>query len=302
MLHCSMSYFCLAMLHLPNPSDARDWCNVQRQTGRSVGFVPTMGALHRGHESLVDRARIENDVCCASIFVNPLQFEDGQDFNAYPRDLNADLAVLEAHGCDMIFEGTLESFFPEVEDVRRIPMISAGPFGRGLEEVCRPGHLDGVRTIVDRLFRFVGPAKAYFGEKDFQQTLVVMDLAESLGYPDVIVCPTVREPDGLALSSRNAYLSSAERHRATALAAALKQAEQDWLRGASIPDIEQAMATRLTAASITVDYAAVVAADTLMPLSPAGQTTPAIALVAGQIGTTRLIDNLPLPPRTLPSC
>jgi len=167
----------------------------------------------------------------------------------------------------------------------------------------RPGHFAGVATVVCRLFQAVPADAAYFGAKDWQQSLVIKQMVHDLALPiEVLVCPTVRESDGLALSSRNAYLSSAERHRATALAAALKQAEQDWLRGASIPDIEQAMATRLTAASITVDYAAVVAADTLMPLSPADQTTPAIALVAGQIGTTRLIDNLPLPPRTLPSC
>lgn len=295
MLQCSMSYFCLAMLHLRNPSDAQHWCNAQRETGRSVGFVPTMGALHRGHESLVDRARSENDVCCASIFVNPLQFEDGQDFNAYPRDLNADLAVLEAHGCDMIFEGTLESFFPEVEDVRRIPMIPAGPFGKGLEELCRPGHLDGVRTIVDRLFRFVGPAKAYFGEKDFQQTLVVMDLAEALGYPEVIVCPTVREPSGLALSSRNTLLSPDEKKEAERIFQSLAAAAKAWSSGMRHAHLlREKMIEQFAGSQLIIEYAAVRNPSAWTADDPPGELSHAQALIAARLGRVRLIDNLQL--------
>lgn len=280
-------------------ADMRQRVLASQAAGERVGFVPTMGSLHAGHASLAQRAAADCTAVAVSIFVNPTQFGPHEDFDRYPRDLNADCQVLAQYGVRWVFAPEVTEMYPAHHATRVVVGGPAEPF----EGRLRPGHFAGVATVVCRLFQAVPADAAYFGAKDWQQSLVIKQMVHDLALPiEVLVCPTVRESDGLALSSRNAYLSSAERHRATALAAALKQAEQDWHRGASIPDIEQAMATRLTAASITVDYAAVVAADTLMPLSPADQTTPAIALVAGQIGTTRLIDNLPLPPRTLPSC
>ena len=181
------------MLHLDSPAEAAHWCATQRERGRTIGFVPTMGALHNGHLSLITRACEENTACCASIFINPLQFEDTEDYDAYPRDTESDLALLEAHGCNMVFMGSLHQFFPEISDINEIKTLPAGPYGSGLEEQFRPGHLDGVRTIVERLFLTVGASRVYFGEKDFQQTLVVLDLAREMGYPEVVVCPTVRE-------------------------------------------------------------------------------------------------------------
>ena len=199
------------MLHLDSPAEAAHWCSAQRERGSAIGFVPTMGALHNGHLSLITRACDENAACCASIFINPLQFEDTEDYDAYPRDTESDLALLEAHGCNMVFMGSLDQFFPESSDINQIKTLPAGPYGSGLEEQFRPGHLDGVRTIVERLFLTVGASRVYFGEKDFQQTLVVADLAREMGYPEVVVCPTVREDSGLALSSRNVRLCADEK-------------------------------------------------------------------------------------------
>ena len=285
------------MLHFLNPADARAWCDSRREAGQTVGFVPTMGALHQGHISLIERAKSENDVSCASIFINPLQFEEGKDFASYPRDLEADLALLKTHGCDMIFEGSLESFFPEVEDVRTIPLLPAGSFGKGLEEVFRPGHLDGVRTIVDRLFRFVGVVRAYFGEKDFQQTLVVGDLAKTLGYPEVIVCPTVREPSGLALSSRNALLSDAERKEAEVIFKSLTAAAHAWSEGVRHAcELRARMEEQLATSSLSVEYAAIRDPDDWTAEEPPGLLIKAQALIAARLGEVRLIDNLRLDP------
>ncbi len=204
---------------LPDPQTASRWCSRQRARRRTIGYVPTMGALHRGHLSLVERAVRENDVACASIFVNPLQFNNAADLQKYPRDMQRDIALLERAGCDMVYTGTLAQFFPEVDvgdagdggagdDVSDgvaggyagvIKPGDAGPAARGLEGAARPGHLQGVCAIVERLFNTVGACTAYFGEKDFQQTLVIADLAKRFERVAVVVCPTVREPSGLAM-------------------------------------------------------------------------------------------------------
>ena len=202
------------MLHLNSPKQAHDWCKTQRKEGLTIGYVPTMGSLHEGHLSLIQKAREENDKCCVSIFVNPLQFNAIDDFESYPRNLENDINILKDNGCSMSFAGNTEDFFTELSSGDDIPIKSAGHFGSGLEERHRPGHLNGVRTIVDRLFKIVGPSKAYFGEKDFQQCLVVSDLALEIGYPTVVICPTVRECTGLAISSRNALLSVSQKKQA----------------------------------------------------------------------------------------
>ena len=295
MLHCSMSYFSVLMLHLETPDQARSWCAAQRDAGSTIGFVPTMGALHQGHLSLLDRARRENTVCCVSIFVNPLQFEDRKDFSAYPRDLEADLSLLEDHGCDMVFRGTLEQFFPEIASIDDIEILPAGRFGHGLEEEFRPGHLDGVRTIVNRLFKVVGPGRAYFGEKDFQQTLVVSDLAEEMGYPEVIVCPTVRERSGLALSSRNALLSSKEKTEAEHIYAALQAAAHAWANGErSAQALRREMESSLAASNLQLEYAAVRDPLDWTEKEPSRPLSRAQALIAARLGPVRLIDNLRL--------
>ena len=283
------------MLHLSSPADAREWCASERRRNKTIGFVPTMGALHRGHLSLLDRARQENTACCVSIFINPLQFEDGQDFDAYPRNLDTDLSLLAANGCDMVFEGTLEQFFPEIDREDSIPLIPAGHFGKGLEEEFRPGHLDGVRTIVDRLFKVVGESKAYFGEKDFQQTLVVSDLAKAIGYPEVIVCPTVREASGLALSSRNSLLKAEQANEVTKIYQALLTAKKSWQRGERNPEtLCRAMNGILETSTLVIEYAAIRDPENWSASPPYSYLNRAQALIAARMGSVRLIDNMRL--------
>jgi pantoate--beta-alanine ligase len=263
-----------------------------RAAGRRVGFVPTMGALHVGHASLVQAAAAECDDVVVSIFVNPTQFAPHEDFARYPRTLAADVALLAEHGVRWILAPDVALIYPPDAATRIVVDGPAVPF-EGQE---RPGHFSGVATVVCRLFHAVPADVAFFGAKDWQQTLVIRRMVDDLGLPIAIrVCPTVREADGLALSSRNAYLSATERERATALHASLAEAERLWMAGADVAAIEQRMHDTLAAQDIAVDYATVVAADSLAPLGP--DSVPAIALVAGRLGRTRLIDNRELPPR-----
>ena len=283
------------MLHLDSPAEAAHWCSAQRERGSTIGFVPTMGALHNGHLSLITRACDENAACCASIFINPLQFEDTEDYDAYPRDTESDLALLEAHGCNMVFMGNLDQFFPESSDINEIKTLPAGPYGSGLEEQFRPGHLDGVRTIVERLFLTVGASRVYFGEKDFQQTLVVADLAREMGYPEVVVCPTVREDSGLALSSRNVRLSADEKTRAQKIYPALLAARDAWSFGERDPGrLSAIMIECLNHNGLVVEYAEVRDPGRWISQPQATPLEHGQALIAVRIGSVRLIDNLRL--------
>jgi pantoate--beta-alanine ligase len=283
------------MLHLDSPAEAAHWCSAQRERGSTIGFVPTMGALHNGHLSLITRACEENTACCASIFINPLQFEDTEDYDAYPRDTESDLALLEAHGCNMVFMGSLHQFFPEVSDINEIKTLPAGPYGSGLEEQFRPGHLDGVRTIVERLFLTVGASRVYFGEKDFQQTLVVSDLAREMGYPEVVVCPTVREDSGLALSSRNVRLSADEKTRAQRIYPALLAARDAWSSGERDPGrLSVIMMECLNHDGLVVEYAEVRDPGRWISQPQATPLEHGQALIAVRVGSVRLIDNLRL--------
>jgi pantoate--beta-alanine ligase len=274
------------------PAAMREAVSAARAAGRRVGFVPTMGALHAGHVSLVERAALECDDVAVSIFVNPTQFGPGEDYGRYPRTLDADLALLAPHGVRWVYAPDAAAVYPP-DDATRV--VVAGP-AEGFEGTIRPGHFTGVATVVCRLFLAVPAGVAYFGAKDWQQTLVVKRMVRDLGLPvTIVVCPTVRESDGLALSSRNAYLSVAERPRATALFASLERAEDAWRAGAKVAAIEAAMREPLEAASVAIDYATVVDAESLQP-PQAGR--PAVALIAARLGTTRLIDNRELPPRS----
>ncbi len=262
-----------------------------RADGRRVGFVPTMGALHAGHLALVARAAAECDLVAASIFVNPTQFGPGEDFERYPRPVVADLEALAGAGVRWVFAPPVAAIYPPGHATR---IVVDGP-AVGFEGAVRPGHFSGVATVVCRLLLAVPADAAYFGAKDWQQTLVVKRMVCDLGLPvEVVVCPTVREPDGLALSSRNAYLSAADRRRAVALQESLALAAEMWLTEAPLAVIEAAMRDRLEAGGVAVDYAAIVAADSLESVT-AGSA--AVALVAGRLGSTRLIDNRLLPPR-----
>jgi pantoate--beta-alanine ligase len=262
-------------------------------------MVPTMGALHAGHAALVERAARENDACVVSIFVNPLQFNETSDYEAYPKDMDEDLRLLEASGCDMAFTGTLMEFFPEHEEPRDIGRQDPGPFAKGLEGDFRPGHFAGVRTIVERLFETVRPDRAYFGEKDFQQTLVVKDLAKRLGYPQIVVCATAREPDGLAMSSRNRRLGGRDRAEAATIYRALVAARQAWRAGERRPRaLSASMLEVLEKSALQVEYATVRDPLNWNEPEPDRPLARAQALIAARCGPVRLIDNLALDSET----
>ncbi len=283
------------MLRLPDPQSARTWCAAQRAAGRSIGFVPTMGALHPGHMALLQRARAENEISCVSIFVNPLQFNDPKDLTSYPRDFEKDARMLEEAGCDMVFTGTLAQFFPEVGNPAQIVKRDPGPGAAGVEGTARPGHFAGVATICERLFKTVGPSRAYFGEKDFQQTLVVKDLARELGYPEIVVCPTVREPSGLAWSSRNYLLSDAERANAACLSRALYAARTAWHAGErDAMKLRAVLRRELECIGMEIEYAELRDPEAWSAQPPTGRLARVQALVAAQVGKVRLIDTLRL--------
>ena len=267
-----------------------------RQRGRRVGFVPTMGALHAGHASLVEAAAAACDEVVVSIFVNPTQFGPHEDFARYPRPVDADLALLEQLGVQWAFMPSVEAVYPDGSSHGQAEQMHVAGPALPFEGAIRPGHFAGVATVVKRLFEIVPADAAFFGAKDWQQTLVVRQMVERYRMPiEIVVCPTVREADGLARSSRNAYLTPAERARAVALHDGLAAAAARWDAGDCVAVAEAALRETLEARGIACDYAAIVDPDSLAPLvDPLG---PAIALVAGRLGSTRLIDNRLLPAR-----
>ena len=280
---------------LSDPASAGKWCEQHRQLGHSIGFVPTMGALHEGHLSLIARSVLENDRTCASIFVNPLQFNDPQDFSRYPTNLSSDYNKLSEHDCNMVFLGSVADYFGGETDLGNIPLLNPGPFGQGLEGDYRPGHLEGVCTIVNQLFKFIGNCNAYFGLKDYQQLRVIQDLANRMGYPNIVPCRTVRDKDGLALSSRNQLLSTEERQTALKIYRSLAHAKDAWQTGERIPEnLKQKMIETLDCPEIKIDYAEIRDPENWTAHTPAKLLSQAIGLVAVYIGTTRLIDNLRL--------
>jgi len=283
------------MERFDDPAAAARWCATAVERGDSIGFVPTMGALHAGHLELVRRAAAENDLAVVSVFVNPLQFDDPTDFARYRRDFEGDCAQLHAAGCAMVFTGDTAGFFGSA-DLQSIPRQDPGFGADGLEGTKRPGHFEGVATIVRRLFQLVRPVRAYFGEKDFQQTLVVRALADRMGYPQIAVCPTSREPSGLARSSRNSLLEPADLARAPALFAALAATRAAWVRGErDAARLEAVLAEHLAQAGIKIEYAAVRDPEVWTGDGrPVGPLEHGQALVAARLGGVRLIDNLRL--------
>jgi pantoate--beta-alanine ligase len=255
--------------------------------GAPIGFVPTMGALHDGHLSLVRAARKANDVVVLSIFVNPLQFGPAEDFSAYPRDEERDLRLAEAEGVDI-------AFLPSVDEMYapdRSTTVSVARISEVLEGKSRPGHFDGVCTVVAKLLNQVMAKRAYFGQKDAQQAAVVKRMVRDLSIPtEIVVCPIVREADGLAMSSRNAYLSAEERAHAANLFKSLKAGEAALAAGGGPGDAEAAMRDVLEATpAMRVDYAAAVDPETFDEALPGG---PVLLAVAARVGPARLIDNL----------
>lgn len=254
--------------------------------------VMTMGALHAGHVSLVHAARAAADVVVVTVFVNPLQFGPGEDLDRYPRDLDGDLALLTGAGADVVFAPDVTQVYPDGEAVVR---VTAGSIGERLEGAHRPGHFDGVLTVVLKLLHLTAPDLAFFGQKDAQQLMAVRRMVRDLDVPvEVVAVPTVRDPDGVALSSRNAYLDPDERERARALSRALRAAQDVAASGGAAPDVVKAASAALGAeAGIVVDYVALVDARTAQDVPPEHRGDAVLA-VAARVGATRLIDNVPL--------
>lgn len=259
-----------------------------RRNGRIIGVVPTMGALHEGHVSLIERARKECDFVVATIFVNPTQFGPGEDFSRYPRTLDADLLMCRHAGADLVFTPSAASMYqPAAQTIVRVTELS-----KVLEGAHRPGHFDGVSTVVAKLFHITEPDLAYFGQKDYQQQLIIRRMVEDLDFSvKIVTCPIVREPDGLAMSSRNRYLTVDERTLALRISKALILAESLAAESdLSPPQISEQMLHFLAASGkLQVGYAVVVDGQTLQNLQ--FRTADAVALIAVRVGTTRLIDN-----------
>lgn len=264
-----------------------------RSLGACVGLVPTMGALHEGHFSLMDRARAECDAVAVSIFVNPLQFGDPEDIARYPRTLERDLRACAEAGVDVVFVPAVAEMYPSWPDPPATT-VSVRGVSDAWEGASRPGHFDGVATVVAKLFAIAGPCRAYFGLKDFQQLAVVRAMATELGLPvELVGCPIVREDDGLALSSRNVRLSARERAAATVLARALAAGRAAVATGErNGPALTRAMvAVVATEPLVGLDYAVAVDAATLSEVATLADPAAVRLLIAAQVGPVRLIDN-----------
>ncbi len=260
--------------------------------GRPVGLVPTMGWLHDGHRSLMRQARADNATTVVTIFVNPRQFNRPDDFERYPRNEARDIAIAEEEAVDIVWAPPVDEVYPGGFDT----IVSVGAMAGPLEGAARPGHFDGVATVVAILFALVGAERAYFGQKDAQQVMVIRQMARDLALPTtVIACPTVREPDGLAISSRNVHLSAAERAAAPALRRALAAARERWAAGERSGDALRDEMRRILAAEplANVEYVSVADTTTLRELAEVDDA--ALLSLAARFGATRLIDNEPLP-------
>ena len=271
-----------------SPTDTRRIVRAARRQGRSVACIPTMGALHQGHFSLVEIARKECDFVVATIFVNPTQFGPNEDFTRYPRTLNADLEMCRAAGADLIFTPSVSAMYGESAQT----IVRVAKLAQVLEGAHRPGHFDGVSTVVAKLFNVTEPDRAYFGQKDFQQQLIIRQMVLDLDQPvEIMTCPIIREADGLAMSSRNRYLSVVERKQASQLFQSLKLAEtlaeETTL---TPPEIAQQMTDHLkSVGGLETQYAVIADSVTLELLTD--RSNSAVALIAAKVGSTRLIDN-----------
>jgi pantoate--beta-alanine ligase len=279
------------MIELTTITDLKGWVRARHREGRRIGLVPTMGYLHEGHLALVDEARKRADVVLLSIFVNPLQFGPAEDLARYPRDLPRDRRLAEARGVDALFVPSTAVMYPPGSEIR----IEPGRSAERWEGVARPGHFGGVLTVVAKLFHLAEPDLACFGRKDVQQTVLVRQMVRDLDWPvELAVVPTVREADGLAMSSRNAYLDPEQRRRATALSRALQEAHVAWRGGERSAKAIEARARGFLEAfpDVQVEYIAVAEPDAMAPVTEVEATS--VVALAARVGLTRLIDNIML--------
>jgi pantoate--beta-alanine ligase len=264
--------------------------NKIKSEGSKIGFVPTMGFLHKGHLSLIEQSKKKADITIVSIFVNPAQFAPNEDFSSYPRDLNRDSRLLEEAGVDYLFYPSAEEIYPDGFQT----YVDVSEITKGIEGEFRPAHYKGVTTIVAILFNFLSPDFAFFGQKDAQQSAVIKRMVKDLKYPvDVIVCPIIREPDGLAMSSRNIYLNPLERERALIINTSLKQAEEIIISGErnAVTIIKKINNNFIKESSVHINYLRIVEAKTFKETKVLESGRDYYVLIAAKVGSTRLIDN-----------
>ncbi len=279
------------IVELATTAELRSWVRARRSEGRRIGLVPTMGYLHEGHLTLVDEARRRADAVLMTIFVNPLQFGPTEDLARYPRDLPRDRRLAEERGVDALFVPSDAAMYPATPEIRIVP----GRTAERWEGAARPGHFAGVLTVVAKLFNLAQPDVACFGRKDVQQSVLIRQMVRELDWPiELVVVPTVREPDGLALSSRNAYLDPEQRERATALGRALQEAHVAWRGGERrAAELEAPMRGLLASVpEVRLEYIAVAEPETLEPVTEVREDT--VVAIAARIGRVRLIDNIVL--------
>ena len=270
-------------------SELQQELSAQRKAGKSIGFVPTMGALHQGHASLVKRSVAENDVTVVSVFVNPTQFNDKNDLKNYPRDLQADCLLLDSIGADIVFAPEVEEMYPE-PDTR---VFSFAPLDTVMEGGCRPGHFNGVAQIVSKLFYAVAPDKSYFGEKDFQQLAIIREMVRKLDIKvEIIGCPIVRESDGLALSSRNMLLSADERQRALTISRALLASVDDAATHTLVETKSYVEGIINATEGLQLEYFQIVDGNTLQEINEWSDSNYIVGCIALFCGKIRLIDNI----------
>jgi len=270
-------------------SETRNAIQQQIAAGKTIGLVPTMGALHQGHIELIRQAVVDNDFVVVSIFVNPIQFNNTDDLAKYPRNLEADLQNLEGTGCNLVFAPSVSEMYPEPDETE----FDFGELDKVMEGKFRPGHFKGVAIVVKRLFEIVRPHKAYFGEKDFQQLAIIKKMVSLMQLPlEIVSCPIVREPDGLAMSSRNARLTPEERKEATAIYKALSGIRENysWFIPAGVKQLVTGQIQE--SGYFRVEYVDVVDTVTLQPFEDWMDAEHAVVCVAAFIGQVRLIDNI----------
>ena len=277
------------MLVVDTIAQLRSYLAVSRSKGKSIGLVPTMGALHEGHASLVERSIKENEVTIVSVFVNPTQFNDKGDLERYPRTLETDCQLLEKLGADCVFAPTVEEVYPE-PDTRQFDFT---PLDKVMEGIYRPGHFNGVAQIVSKLFIYVEPDRAYFGEKDFQQLAIIREMVRQMDFKlEIVGCPIVREQDGLALSSRNALLSDAQRHTALAISKTLF-ASVEYAKNHTLTETKKMVEEAIAATEgLELEYYEIVDGDTLQPVASWDDTAYVVGCITVYCGKVRLIDNI----------
>ncbi|BDD07679.1 pantothenate synthetase [Fulvitalea axinellae] len=278
---------------LRSPDELKAFIKARKSQGQSIGFVPTMGALHEGHLTLARASKRENDVTVCSVFVNPAQFNNADDLKNYPRTEKNDTDMLGKVGCDAVFIPSAQDMYPQEKPTLGFDF---GQAERVMEGRFRPGHFNGVGIIVSKLFNMVSPDKAYFGEKDFQQLAIIRILAKELCFGiDIIGVPTVRETDGLAMSSRNRRLTDEERQIAPDIYKILTEAKKDAKEGASLKDVKESVLRKFAKSeALDLEYFEIVNADSLQPIENWCDAERAQACVAAFLGQVRLIDNINL--------